>query len=312
MKELKKSKVRFIETTHRYFNEEGKELSGVTPILGKLIEPDMYKNIPNDTLASAACRGKEIHEAAEHAALTGEITGYEEDVLAFLNATKGVKWLAAEYLVSDNQRVASSIDLVDEEGNLYDIKTTSQLHHNMLQWQLSIYAYLYELQNPGEKAGKLFGVWIRDGRCELREYKRLGNPSVEYILDYYFSNQDPSGFINPQNDYSLTDLGDIANELREIDGALKLNEAEVVKPLKEKQALLNARLIALVKEEGIGGKTIKTDNFTATIKEASIRRTFSLDLLKDKNPDFYEQNKEILDGAFKETEVKESIVCKFK
>ena len=63
----------------------------------------------------------------------------------------GYKAFANEYTVSDNEHFASNIDCVwekDERISLGDIKTTANLDLEYLGWQLSIYAYLFELQNP--------------------------------------------------------------------------------------------------------------------------------------------------------------------
>ncbi len=67
--------------------------------------------------------------------------------------------------------------------SLGDIKTTASLDREYLSWQLSIYAYLFELQNPLIKVDKLFGIWLRGNKSELVEIERKPDAEVKRLLE---------------------------------------------------------------------------------------------------------------------------------
>ena len=91
--------------------------------------------------------------------------------------------IANEYLVSrDDWGVASQIDCVDSEGNLYDIKTTYRLDTEYVSWQLSFYAEMFEAQNPTLKAGKLYAIWLRGTESKLVEVPRKTPEQVEQVI----------------------------------------------------------------------------------------------------------------------------------
>lgn len=149
---LTKSPVTFCEFDHTYWYE-GKRLSGVTSLMRERgVAPD-YTNVDETTLERATEYGTKVHQAIQAFCETGEDSDLPE-VQAF--KTFALKTLANEYLVSDLQSVASSIDIVLEDYSLVDIKTTSVVHTDSVRWQLSIYKYLFELQNPGLKVPHIY------------------------------------------------------------------------------------------------------------------------------------------------------------
>lgn len=164
--------------------------SGVTSILNKVLFPTKYKDVDADVLARAAARGTRIHElcqatdtrATEHQEgddqYVAEVTNYE-----LLKESNDITMVANEYLVSrDDWGIASSIDCVDSEGNLYDIKTTYRLDTEYVSWQLSFYAEMFERQNPSLKAGKLFAIWLRGAECKLVEVPRKSPEQIEQVI----------------------------------------------------------------------------------------------------------------------------------
>lgn len=186
--ELVKSPVVFDEEQHTYTLED-KQLSGITSIIRKLLFPDMYNGISQATLDKAAERGTTVHHNIQL-----WVAGFNQDneelqpfVDAFVAA--GLNGLKAEYLVSDNETVASSIDMVclDKSNHiiLCDIKTTSVLHIEYLQWQLSIYAYLFERQNPFRVVDGLKAIHVRGGKCNIVDIQRLPDEYVEALLNAY-------------------------------------------------------------------------------------------------------------------------------
>ena len=164
--------------------------SGVTSILKQVLFPNKYKDVGDDVLARAAARGTRIHELCQASdtiptdrregdeQYDAEVTNYE-----LLKASNGITMIANEYLVSrDDWGVASQIDCVDSEGNLYDIKTTYRLDPEYVSWQLSFYAEMYEHQNPTLKAGKLYAIWLRGTESKLVEVPRKKTEQVEQVI----------------------------------------------------------------------------------------------------------------------------------
>lgn len=149
MTELNYSPVIFNTEDHSYTTPDGVVLSGVTSVLGRNMFKDKYSGIPKEVLAKAAEKGSYIHEQLQSLDEFGEADEVEEvkNYIA-LKEKYDIVPLANEYLISDNTRYATMIDMVDELCNLYDFKTTSKLDDSYLSWQLSINAYLFELQNP--------------------------------------------------------------------------------------------------------------------------------------------------------------------
>lgn len=202
MNELIQSAVVFNEEQHTYTLGD-KQLSGITTIIKRLVFPDMYKGISQAVLNKAAERGTRIHNLIQMWVM-GILSNEDiAELQCFLDAFTATTLIthASEYLVSDNESVASSIDLVclDAEGNfvLCDIKTTSVLHTEYLQWQLSIYAYLFEHQNPGLQVASLKAIHIRDNKCEIVDVERLQDEYVEALLNAYRSGAET--FDNPLN-----------------------------------------------------------------------------------------------------------------
>lgn len=118
----------------------------------------------------AAVRGTAIHKACD---AIDEGSEPDSQYASFAEAYKSLredeklKPICSEYLVSDNEFVASSIDLVlyDENNDIHiaDIKCVSKMddtYINYVSWQLSIYKYLFELQNPKKKVKQLHCVWL--------------------------------------------------------------------------------------------------------------------------------------------------------
>ena len=59
--ELKESGVIFDAQKHTY-HLDGKQLKGITGMIGRQLFPDTYKNVPKDVLEKARVRGSNIHQ----------------------------------------------------------------------------------------------------------------------------------------------------------------------------------------------------------------------------------------------------------
>lgn len=185
--ELVKSQVVFNELEHTY-TLNGRVLSGVTSMLSRTLFKDKYKGISKEVLAKAADYGHNIHEQIELVDTLG-VTSDTPAVKDYLRIKEelGVKTLASEYLVSDEDMIASSIDTIFDDLSLVDIKTTSKLDMEYLSWQLSIYAYLFERQNPTLKAKRLMAIWLpkpRYGRSMCVEVPRKPKEAISVLLSW--------------------------------------------------------------------------------------------------------------------------------
>ena len=181
---LSTSPVIFLPEDHRYFNpENGRYLSGITSLLSRQLFPDKYDGIPQATLDAAAAKGSSIHEECEDLATFGAAGTYPEtEAFARLLTREGIEPLEAEYTVSDGEHYASKIDLLDRSLNLYDIKTTSTLDTEYVSWQLSIYAHLFELQNPGLQVGRLAAIHLRGKRAKLVRVARKSSEAISRLM----------------------------------------------------------------------------------------------------------------------------------
>lgn len=186
MIELVKSSVVFNEENHTYMLGE-KQLQGITGMISRQLFPDKYRDVPAFVLKKAAEKGSLIHNQCQFADTTGlppESIEAENYIRMRVNA--GYNAFANEYTVSDNEYFASNIDCVwekDDKISLGDIKTTQHLDEEYLSWQLSIYAYLFELQNPLIKVDKLFGIWVRGDKHELVEITRKPDEEVRKLME---------------------------------------------------------------------------------------------------------------------------------
>lgn len=306
---LKKSQVNFDEFTHSYFCKD-KMLIGVTSLMKKHGLGADYSGIPDSVLAAAAERGTAIHKMLEDYDNGKQI---EDSPLVRAYKKLNLKVKCSEYLVSDNKIVASSIDKVLDDYSLADVKTTSEVHTEALRWQLSIYKYLFELQNPTIKVNKLYCIHIplrriSDGTyahkfCKKIEIEPLPAEKVIKLLDceqngeIYNDEQvevapDLSVLFNPTD---LASLQSIENRIIEFE--------ENAKMLKERVSEYRATIQDYMSENGI--KTIGTERLKYTLIAPHTKQVLDCKLLTEEMP-------EIAQKYTKTSEVKGSLkfTCK--
>lgn len=282
MIQLQDSGVSFDAEAHRYFLN-GNELSGITGILHKHIFPDQYKDIPQFVLDRAAERGTMVHESIElldagfePAESTPEIENYKR-----IKAENGLSTVANEYLVTDKEHFASGIDLVlsDKEDNiiLADIKTTSVLNKEYVAWQLSIYAYLFELQNPDLKVSKLYALWLRGDKSEFAEVERIDTATIKDLLRCEVEGRQ---FANP---LAKTDV-QVPAEIKNAEMAVYTLVTQI-KELTEKKKQLSDGLLKLMQDNDV--KSFKGEHITLSRKAASTREDIDKKKLKEEYPEVY-------------------------
>lgn len=203
MSNLKFSKIDFDDDKHEYWLGD-RQLKGITGIIHQYICKDKYDGVLKDTLDAAADKGRFIHKAIELLVCGFPILDKAKEVDNFikLQAETGINFIESEYLVSDEKDFATKIDIVDSKYNLFDIKTTSELDKEYLSWQLSIDAYLFELQN-GFAAGKLYGIWLREDKYKLVEVQRIDNATIKSLLEAAAINAE---WEKPERTLALNDM----------------------------------------------------------------------------------------------------------
>jgi hypothetical protein len=182
---LIRSSVLFDELSHTY-SFMGANLSGVTSLLHRTLFADKYNGISAEVLAKAAEYGHNIHEQIELVDTLG-VSSENPAVQDYIKIKEAnsLSTLCNEYLVSDEMYIASSIDIVFDDYSLADIKTTSRLDMEYLSWQLSIYAYLFEMQNPTLKVPRLYAIWLpkpRYGKSMIVEVQRKPVEAIKVLI----------------------------------------------------------------------------------------------------------------------------------
>ncbi len=300
MKLKQNRKVVFDELTHSYWCGDA-ELVGVTTLMKHQGLSANYEGIDPHVLAHAAARGTAIHRTLEDydngdmiiQPITvddnegGKLTIDTGDELAAYRAL-GLKVLASEYLVSDNKTVASSIDKVletDEDStvDLGDVKTTSTLHIDALEWQLSIYAYLFELQNKGVKVRNLFGIHVRNGKAAVRQVRRIDTDTIKKLIK---CEREGEKFIAGWEGSELSSVIP-ANEIAELVGCER-EIAALEAALKTAQSLIRERrdtIYSYMLANGIG--ELKCPSGSYKLARPSVRASFDSKRLKEDNPEIY-------------------------
>lgn len=284
MIQLTNSRVVFNKERHTY-HLDGYQLQGITGMLHRRLFPTEYANISQEVLDNAARRGSAIHDACETYDNGEQVyTEYIAEVDAYAEATKKKKLrhLASEYLVTDGDYFASAIDKVfevdDHTVDLGDVKTTSKLNKEYVAWQLSIYAYLFESQNPEIKVRNLYAIHIRDGKCKVVKVERIPDAKVIALMaDEIFDA--PVVVETP----TLPAMPDQYKEMQwDIRGMM-----EFYAEAKEKLDAIKAKLL----EEMDAAEVAKWqgDILTFTRKADSSRETFDTKRFKAEHPDLYRQ-----------------------
>ena len=291
---LNKSQVVFNEYDHTY-TLDGKSLTGVTSILNRQLFADKYSGISEDVLNKAAEYGKGVHESIELYDSMG--IGEDEDaVKAYIKLVKKAKLtrLDNEYLISDDDYVASSIDVVFDDCTLADIKTTSHLDEEYVSWQLSIYAYLFEKQNPDLQANKLIAIWIPKERYGKPKIVEVCRKPVSEVIRLIEADKNGQQYVpSVATSTEITIANEVIQEVIRIERELK--------ELKDKQTELREGLLKQMQDHNI--KSFKTDGLSLTRKLATTKTSLDSKMLQDKYPEIYEE-------CLKTSEVKESLLIK--
>lgn len=303
--QLVKSGVEFDEELHTY-TLNGKTLRGITGMIREQLFPDEYKDIPKHILEHAAERGTRVHnlcEVLDENERKGLFTPPSQVTNAYRLLRKDFVPLATEYTVTDGTDFASNIDCVwmDKYGHiiLADIKTPKQLNLDYVSWQLSIYKWLFELQNfPDLKVSRLMvpRLVVDDGfnvlQSELVEVLYKGDDAVSELLACARRGEQYVASTSLQNrEQNVPVLAQDAIDM--------LVEAEAMVK-KWQQQYDDIRTAAMESMKKYGVKSWDCEQLRMTYVPESISRRFDSTTFKMEHPDLYAQ-------YMKESKTKESI-----
>ena len=305
-KQLVSSPVQFNEDGHTY-TLNGNLLQGVTPIIAWLF-PETYQGIPKSVLNQAAAYGSLIHKKCELADSMGII---DEDIVRdYMDVMqqKGLKVMLSEYLVSDERNIASSIDKVTEDFDLCDLKTTSKVHIPNVTMQLSIYAWLFEMQNPDVKAGELYCIWLpkpQYGQADIIRLHRVSSDISSEIVQMYLCGAEPlqARAILAQTGFEFErqkQTGDIPEVFSDLmDELITIYEAK--KQIEEREKAIKEIVLSQMQKDG--ADKWGNDLIQFTRKGEYERTSIDTTALKKKMPEVFENFKKV-------TKVAESITYK--
>jgi len=275
---LNHSRVQFDAATHTY-HLDGVVLQGITGTLIKRAFPDKYKDIDPEVLAEAARKGHELHEAIQNFDRFG-IASDDERVknYAELKQGSGLVTVENEYLVSDNEHYASSIDIVmlnkQDEICLVDTKTTWNLDRASVGLQLSIYKRFFEMQNDGLQVAHLYALWLPNRDHDIAELVEVLPVSDEVLDALIKADQDDEPF-------SFVTVPDGYDELEIRYRQFAQMKAEAEQGIEQ----VKAELMAMMKEKNL--LQIKSGNYTVSYIPEKVGKRFDSTLFKSENKELY-------------------------
>lgn len=277
--ELNQCSVVFNEENHTYYlPEKDKYLSGITGMLERQLFPDTYAGILEAIVRKAAEYGKSVHRSIEDFDMNWENDGTQE-VVDYISLTTehGLVHETSEYLITDGENYASMIDKVyraDETTfDIGDIKTYGIMtpeKREKARWQLSVYAYLFELQNKKAKVRRIFILHIRN--------KEKKDGSYDHISDFIELQRIPSDIVK---ELLLTDSkGEQFHDPYAIPEDIRSQESiirQLVQTKTDAEIQLNsikAGILSLMEARDI--KSWATETMRITRKLPTTRSSFSL------------------------------------
>jgi hypothetical protein len=284
--ELTDSDVLFNKERHEYWRGD-KQLSGITGMLQRQLFPDEFNNVPEEALKEAARYGTEVHESIELFDSSWINDGAQEvqDYISLCQENNLVHE-RSEYTVTDGENWASNIDKVyrssDDTFSLGDIKTYGTMTPEKLEkarWQLSIYAYFFELQNKGTRVENLFILHIRnkpkqDGTFDhisnIMPVERIPSDICKELLD---TDLRGGQFINP---YSIPE-----KYRRQEDYIRQLIQTK--DDVEEKLKILKSEILEDMESKGV--KTWDTGTMRLTRKLPTTRLSFNATQFKADHPE---------------------------
>jgi hypothetical protein len=283
--ELKDSGILFDEVAHTYLLGD-KYLSGITGMLDRQFGYS-YENVPENVLEEARIYGTALHKELEDFDAQWINSGSVEcaDYIQICKEN-GLSHAESEYCVTDGKDWASKIDKVyrtsDDTFDICDLKSYGSMtaeKQAKARWQLSIYAYLFELQNKKAKVGRLFIIHLRN--------KPKKDGTFDHINDIIFVERIPSEICKELLDTDLR--GEQFKNPYAIPDDISAQEAEI-RELMETKSSVEERLATikaniLTKMESLDIRTWATNTMRLTRKLPTTRASFNSSLFKADHPD---------------------------
>lgn len=284
--ELQDSGVVFEEESHTY-ELNGQYLTGITGMLHRQLFPNEFDNIPKAILNAASDYGTNVHQSCENFDRNWINDGTQE-VQDYIQLCQkhSLTHEASEYTVTDSEHWASNIDKVfrvdDSTFDLADLKTYSTMTADKLEkarWQLSIYAYLFELQNKKACVRNLYILHIRNKQKENGEFDHISNliqvsriPSdiCKELLDAELHGE---RFANPLA---------IPDKIRKQEHHIR-RLVEVKQRIEEELSSIKSAILNEMEAKDI--RSWFTDTIRITRKLPSTRTAFNLSLFKTEHPE---------------------------
>lgn len=275
---LNQSRVQFDAATHTY-HLDGVVLQGITGTLIRRAFPDKYKDVDPEVLAEAARKGHELHEAIQNYDRFG-IASDDERVRNYveLKQGRGLITVENEYLVSDNEHYASSIDIVMrnvlDEVTLVDVKTTYTLDRASTALQLSIYKRWFEQQNDGLKVAHICALWLPNRNhsiCELVELSPVSAEVIDALIEADL-NDEPFEYVTVPWWYEELEV-----KYRRY-AKMKADAEYCIEHIK-------TQLMEMMKTENL--QTIKSGYYTVSYIPEKVGKRFDSTLFKSENKELY-------------------------
>lgn len=230
----------------------------------------------------------------------------------------GFKPLFNELTVSDNKKYASQIDngwLYEKTNGIWliDTKTNNTRLYPLcgyfnpdyftngkdalkeyLSWQLSVYAELFEMENPGLKVEGLGCNWLKPDADEFWIIERKPSDLVMELLstEYFIGDNGPVYF---HHDLSVFGIGSTTSENKEEIAPIISPETidhftTLLKNYKETEAKLEEGKKKLrILMEGHSIKSYNFGPFSATIAADSMTTSFDSKRFKEEHAELYKQ-----------------------
>lgn len=275
---LNQSRVQFDAATHTY-HLDGVVLQGITGTLIRRAFPDKYKDVDPEVLAEAARKGHELHEAIQNYDRFG-IVSDDERVRNYVELKHGSGLITVEneYLVSDNEHYASSIDIVMrnvlDEVTLVDIKTTYTLDRASTALQLSIYKRWFEQQNEGVKVAHICALWLPNRNhsiCELVELSPVSAEVIDALIEADL-NDEPFEYVTVPQWYEEFE-------------AMYRRYAKMKADAEYGIEHVKTQLMEMMKQENL--QTIKSGYYTVSYIPEKVGKRFDSTLFKSENKELY-------------------------
>lgn len=159
----------------------------IVPSVSKLISfavGSTYANIPTEVLQRAAEYGTSVHDAIENfernieynEELKEQVERYQQ-----LKEQTNLNVKSMEQIVCYDHSYCGRYDIQDTSDYLWDIKTTSKVHVENLEWQLGLY-YL----GLGIEKDRGYCIWLpKKGKAKVIDITPKTNKECKELVELY-------------------------------------------------------------------------------------------------------------------------------